>query len=435
MPRPHAIRSGQRLLLLVAAWAAFTTLTPSIAAAHSRLTASTPSDGATLTQAPDRIELRFSGHVTVEHGSVQVFAPDGSHVERGKPFSAESSLTVVQHVDADVPGTYGVAYRVSSGDGHVVTGAISFSVGASDDDGTSDAAVRTATHVDRGVQSAFSITRMIEISALLIAAGGGLFACLIAPGWQPRGVLPALVVLLISYAASYVFNAALAHGNGFEHLFDHGALRASWNTPFALSVRIRALVALVALAAALAFKVVPDRLTVVARCTLAAVFMALAATLSITGHAVTTAPLQLRLPLDMLHVCAAAVWIGGLVQLWRLAPTASNHVPWVVRFSRVAMTAVVVILITGAYAAYAELGVHLGELTSSRYGRLVLAKFVLYAATMPLAWNNMSAFVPALRARPDDAPHMLRQYVWRELALLVVVIGLTVWLIATPQPH
>ena len=70
----------------------------------------------------------------------------------------------------------------------------------------------------------------------------------------------------------------------------------------------------------------------------------------------------------------------------------------------------------------------------SEYGRLVVAKLVLYLGTMPLAWNNMGAFVPQVRRRPEDAPRMLRQYVWRETALLVVVIALTVWLIATPQP-
>ncbi len=29
---------------------------------------------------------------------------------------------------------------------------------------------------------------------------------------------------------------------------------------------------------------------------------------------------------------------------------------------------------------------------------------------------------------------MLRQYVWRELFLVIVIVALTVWLIATPQP-
>jgi putative copper export protein len=144
--------------------------------------------------------------------------------------------------------------------------------------------------------------------------------------------------------------------------------------------------------------------------------------------------MELRLPLDMLHVVAAAVWLGGLVQLAMLAPSAATYVAEIRRFSRTAFGAVVVILVTGAYATYAELGLAPHQLVDSTYGRLVAGKLLLYAATMPLAWNNMTAFVPRIERRPEDAPRLLRQYVWRETVLLVLVIALTVWLIATPQP-
>jgi copper transport protein len=167
---------------------------------------------------------------------------------------------------------------------------------------------------------------------------------------------------------------------------------------------------------------------------MAIVFVGLAASLSITGHAVTTEPTWLRMPLDMVHVVAAAIWLGGLLQLAFLAPFAATWIYSIRRFSRVAFASVVVILLTGAYATFAELGTSLGDLLESTYGRLILAKLALYLGTMPLAWNNMSAFVPKIMHRPDDAPRMLRQYVWRELALVVVVLVLTVWLIATPQP-
>jgi putative copper export protein len=136
----------------------------------------------------------------------------------------------------------------------------------------------------------------------------------------------------------------------------------------------------------------------------------------------------------MLHVTAAAIWMGGLLQLAFLAPFASTWIDGITRFSRAAFAGVVVILLTGVYATFAELGTSFGELLSSTYGRLILAKLALYLGTMPLAWNNMRTFVPAISRRPDDAPQMLRQYVWRELSLVVVVLVLTVWLIATPQP-
>jgi copper transport protein len=273
----------------------------------------------------------------------------------------------------------------------------------------------------------------VEVLALLVAAGGGLFACAIAPTWRPRLLVPAIIVLLLAYAAGFVINAAIVRGTGLSDAFSADALRATAETPFGRSLEIRAIVALVAFAPAVLLRYGPP-LGPAARGATAVVFVGLAASLSITGHAVTTEPTLARLPLDMLHVVAAAVWIGGLVQLGFLARTASTRIDDIARFSRTAFASVVVLLATGIYATYAELGVHPAELLDSRYGRLVFAKLLLYLGTMPLAWNNMTAFVPNVQRRPDDAPRMLRQYVWREFALLVVVLALTVWLIATPQP-
>lgn len=438
MPHPLASRRRHRGLLAVATCLALVTtlLAPGVAGAHARLTASTPADGSTVAATPDDVVVDFSGAVTVQQGSVEVFAPDGSRVDVGAPTTAQGGTRVTQAINTDATGTFGVAYRVSSEDGHVVTGSLSFSIGSAGSGGGrgSAAATRDAAAVDRTVQAAYSSARFIEVLALLVAAGGGLFACCIAPGWRPRGLVAAISVLLLALAAGYVLNAAIVHGGGIGGAFDPTVIGRSSRTPFALSVRIRALVALVALGPALLLRFDQGRLGPAARWSMAPVFVVLAASMSITGHAVTTAPTALRMPLDMLHVTAAAIWVGGLVQLARLAPTASRHVVWLVRFSRTAFASVLVILVTGAYATFAELGLHPAELIDSRYGRIVLAKLLLYAATMPLAWNNMTAFVPAIRERPEDAPGMLRQYVQRELFLLVVVIGLTVWLIATPQP-
>ncbi|MCW2927401.1 MAG: Copper resistance protein CopC, partial [Thermoleophilia bacterium] len=258
-------------------------------------------------------------------------------------------------------------------------------------------------------------------------------ACVIAPGWRPRLLVAAIATLLASYAAGFIINAAIVQGSGIGGALSTAAMSAIGDTPFGLSLEIRAIVAVVALGPALLLHSSAN-VGRGARAALAMVFAALAASLSITGHAVTTEPTLLRMPLDMVHVIAAAIWIGGLFQLAFLARFAATHLDAIVRFSRIAFASVMVLLATGLYATWAELGVEPQQLVDSTYGRLLVAKLALYVGTMPLAWNNMSAFVPQVRRRPDDAPQLLRQYVWRELSLLVVVLGLTVWLIATPQP-
>ncbi len=404
---------------------------PTSAAAHAKLVESTPAGDSVVDSAPETVQLTFSASVVASKGAIRVFAPSGEEVQQGAPRPAKGAR-LTQAIDASEQGTYGVSYRVSSEDGHVINGSLTFSVGeAGGGDGA--AASREAAEVDPALQGLFTAVRFVEVVALLVAAGGGIFACLLVPGWRPRLLVVSLLVLLAAYAAGFVLTSAILGGGGMGDALGSDALRATSETPFGRSVMLRAIVAIVALGPAVLLGS-GTQSPRGARIAMAAVFAGLAASLSITGHAVTTEPTWLRMPLDMVHVIAAAIWLGGLVQLASLAPFAHTYLDGIERFSRTAFTSVVVLLLTGAYATFAELGSSLGELVDSTYGRLILGKLVLYLGTMPLAWNNMSAFVPAIRRRPDDAPHMLRQYVGRELLLVLVVVALTVWLIATPQP-
>lgn len=431
--RPSTIHA-RTMLVVLAALLSCAMLTPGEARAHAGLRTSVPARDTTVSEAPNDVVLTFSAPVVVGTGGIQVFAPDGRRVdvEDAEP---ERGSRVTQRVNgASDTGTYGISYRVSSEDGHVVTGVVSFSVGAPSDAGAARTASRDAARVPELAQAAFSFVRMIELLALLTAAGGGIFAMLIAPGLRPRLLVRSLVVLLATYAVGYALYAAIAAGDGLSGAWDSAALRGAADTPFSLSLQIRLIVALVALAPALLLTFGSRTLAPSARWVVAAVFAVLAASLSITGHAVTTPPTWLRMPLDMIHVVAAAIWLGGLVQLLLIAREAATRTTEVIRFSRTACAAVGVLLVTGVASAILELDLDPTELVDSRYGRLVFAKLLLLLGIIPLAFNNQRVFVPALRRRPADAPRMLRQYVLRELALLVVIIAVTVWLIATPQP-
>lgn len=408
-------------------------LAPPGAWAHAGLGASVPARDTTVTDAPTEVILEFSAPVVVSADGVQVFAPDGRRVDVGAP-RPNQGTRISQPTSDGGTGTYGIAYRVSSEDGHVITGVVSFSVGAPSDAGAALGASRDAAQVPRATQLAFSGVRLVEVLALLVAAGGGIFAVLIAPGVRPRLLITSIVTLLLAYLAAYALNAAIAAGGGISATLDGDALRGAAETPFSLSLQIRTIVALAALAPAVLLTFSTRTLPLAARWVLAVVFAALAASLSITGHAVTTQPTWLRMPLDMVHVIAAALWLGGLVQLWTLAREADTRIVEIARFSRMAFIAVGILLATGVATAIIELDLRPAELVDSRYGRLVFAKLLLLLGIIPLAFNNQRIFVPALRRRPADAPRMLRQYVLRELALLIAVITLTVWLIATPQP-
>ena len=120
-------------------------------------------------------------------------------------------------------------------------------------------------------------------------------------------------------------------------------------------------------------------------------------TYSGTGHATTTSPSWLSISADTLHVCAMAVWVGGLVMvvfamLPRREPAELREA--LPAFSRAAFVSVVVLAATGTYAAWRGIG-SWRAFFHTEYGLLVLGKIVLFCradgAGQPVAAGDPAA--------------------------------------------
>lgn len=99
---------------------------PSVAAAHTGLSASDPADGATLTESPRSISLTFNQSILeVAPVVIVVTGPDGLQYQTGTP-SVDGAVATSELTAIDAAGVYAVAYRVVSNDGHPVEGQISF---------------------------------------------------------------------------------------------------------------------------------------------------------------------------------------------------------------------------------------------------------------------------------------------------------------------
>ena len=98
---------------------------PGTAAAHDQLATSEPAAGATVTTAPERIELEFGQAPQPLGAEVAVTGPDGVPVSLGTP--RVSGTTVTQPLEDGLPaGAYTVEWRVISGDGHSISGSLGF---------------------------------------------------------------------------------------------------------------------------------------------------------------------------------------------------------------------------------------------------------------------------------------------------------------------
>jgi hypothetical protein len=96
--------------------------------AHSVLISSTPAKGAAIAAAPAEVALVFNEPLERQFTELTVIGPDGvSHWEAG-PVSIVDSKVSVPLGELGPAGGYTIRYRVTSADGHPVSGAIPFTL-------------------------------------------------------------------------------------------------------------------------------------------------------------------------------------------------------------------------------------------------------------------------------------------------------------------
>ncbi|MFE7413241.1 copper resistance CopC/CopD family protein [Streptomyces laurentii] len=390
-----------RLLLVVAALLGTLLATAGPASAHAALTGSDPQDGAVVATAPKEVNLTFSEQVAMSDDSLRVLDPAGKRVDTGEIRDLCSNSTVRYGV-ALLPGlpdgTYTVAWQTVSADSHPISGAFTFSVGAP----SKTAVSLPDTAVGGGLVGAlYGIARYLAYAGFVVLVGGGAFvlACwpagaavrpvqkLVVRGWLTL-TAATLALLLLRYP--YTRTGELAD------VFDLGGLRAvlETKTGAALSSRLLLLGA-AALFVAVLFGAYARRreeadhrdLTFGLALGGTVVAAGVAGTWALAEHASTGLQPGIAMPVDILHLLAVAVWLGGLATLLvalHRAPAALGRTA-VERYSTLAFGAVVVLAATGIYQSWRQVGTW-SALTGTRYGQLLLVKAGLVAVLLGIGW-------------------------------------------------
>jgi methionine-rich copper-binding protein CopC len=120
-------RGALRAVLLAAVAGALGVLATAVpAGAHAELVSSDPAQGSTARSLPTAVTLTFSEPVRTP-AFVEVTAPDGTDIAQGDPRIVDDELT--QRVAGPGGGGgYAVAYRITSADGHAISGTVRFTV-------------------------------------------------------------------------------------------------------------------------------------------------------------------------------------------------------------------------------------------------------------------------------------------------------------------
>jgi copper transport protein len=470
----HRTRARRLCLALVGLPAAAVVLLASSAGAHAIVRDTGPGADQVVASSPERVVMRFNEPVEVAFGAIRVFDTNGQRVDRGRArHLPDDSHGVQVALEQDLPdGTYTVTWRVVSADGHPINEAFVFHVGAPGErpQGIAEQIVSGQSGAGRMEDALAGAARWATFGGLLVLGGAMGFLLFV---WRPGRVAarPAAVenrflrrwrtvlfvswgVVLAASAAAYALQGAVAGDLPFADALSLDVLREVAWTRFGevTLLRFGLLGATLAAAAAVSGRLQPNlgksggaavaapALPRWAVGALGVLTVALLATPGLAGHAGSTSPVVLNVGGDVLHMVAAAAWVGGLVVLLvgafpaaRAAPAGDSQAalaPVVARFSDLALVAVGVLVASGLLRSWAE--VRALRALSEPYGVVLLVKLALFLPLVGLGVFNNRWLKPHIREvgeRGGRALATLRRAVLGEVALAVLVVAVTALLV------
>lgn len=412
------------------------------ASAHAELVDSDPDEGAVLATAPESVTLTFNEPVRLTSQQIAVYDAQGDEVPSTAGASGEEVTVDLADAAGLEDGTYVVSWNVLSGDGHPISGALTFSVGAPSASVVAPPEPESSSAAVTVLRDALTVVTYV---GLLLAAGLALFVVLVLPrSWAGSDVRRRLR-RLVAYAAGVAVVGALLQVP-VASAYAQGQELVGLVTGFDAGLVVNEAVSALLVAAGLG--VVVRALTDAAPTTTAARLVGVAAVLalagpSLVGHTRAYAPAPVLITYDVLHVTAGAIWLGGLVGLVLTLRALSGRellaAQTLGRFSTIAGIVLLVVAGAGAFLAWRIVG-SWSLLVETTYGRLLLVKIAIAALVAAIGGWNRWRTLPAVRKAAgfgdrERAALLVTRTVRVEAVLLVVLLGVTGVLVDTsPRP-
>ncbi|MCX5418049.1 copper resistance CopC/CopD family protein [Streptomyces sp. NBC_00059] len=400
-----ALRRPAAALLAVASLVLAVLLgTAAPASAHATLLFTSPAADATVPDSPTSLVLVFDQPVGAGSSALRLTPADGL----GKPTRSQGGRTLTLPVRGKLAeGVHTVDWQVTAQDGDIMTGSYRFAIGPRSVALTSGQSTTAKDPVPT------TILRWLLFTALALLLGDATLSRLAArvpdaPARRPRSW--ALPAALVGCAAALGLTALV---------IGDGSLRSAIDTrPGVLSLIEVAGFALAAVAVAVrrlrAWAVVP----------LAAVVVAEALRAHPQAEQAVAGPV-----LTFVHLAAAALWTGALVQVlrtmlaWRGERAASRKL--LLAYARLAAWLFAASVTTGVIAAL--LLVPLDDVFTTAYGQVLLVKTGVVALVAALAYT-------ARRRLQRTAGRLPYRPARLEASVLAVVLALSATLTILRAP-
>ena len=427
-------RAGMRWRILIVG-IVLGLLTVQTASAHATLIRSDPPANSVLTTSPAAIHLWFTetlepdfSHFTLRNSRSQVVDTLPSQVDPNDPKSMVLTLGKLPN------GVYTVAWQtLSAMDGHALHGSFPFTVGPA---AAGQAAV---TETAETIPPDSTAVRWLNLISLALAVGSVGFLLLvwkpaafarqpeidrrlshvIVLGWTLSGITGGLMLLLQVSTAAQVSLIAAVTNPALMQVVTQTRYGVLWLARMILWLLLGGVLYR-------AIRQDDERLYWTALALGGAILL----TNSLYSHAAGAQDATASVFADWLHLALTALWIGGLVQflvvivpVWRSpslgVPVLGTLVGYFSNFARVV---VVGLIVTGLYAAWLQVELLEGLLTTL-YGQALILKLILILPLLGIAGINLLFTHRALRAGKAVWARRLRGLVGLEVALTIAILG------------
>lgn len=429
----HIIRGGWRsgailLVALTIILAAAIALLPGRADAHGFLDRSEPAANAVVPEAPSEVSLWFTEPLEPEYSRAELFDASGVKIPT-EPRRIGDDNQMLLTLPADLPdGTYTIQWRnISTVDGHPQQGFVPFTIGSRSDVVTPQAP--TVTTFSKPPTWLDSLGRWLSLLGITGATGSVVcWLFVLRQAREPlddafydrvqrrfqRLVLFSIGVGIVGSLIALGVQVATA-GDGFSVQRTLDVLIDSrfghlWLARTVLLLGLGAIVASGSL-----WDERPSMSTVALTLGLAGGAMLPYALNSHAAAQVTGE--DAAVAADWLHLAASSVWIGGLLALlvtliYGTRGSARDQrrqafAIAVTRFTTVALASVIILALTGFYAAWLQVG-NLIALRETSYGQTLILKLALLVPMLILGAINMRVIGPRMLTAARSGVHFGR---------------------------
>jgi copper transport protein len=418
--------------------------------AHASLENSDPADGTTVATSPPQITLTFSEDVELPLGSISLFNCEGKQIDIGKAHHGKNATEVVATLPALPPSQYQVVWRVISADSHPVHGAVIFKVGAGASSACNTSAASASAKSSKEVGVIYGIGRAGLFIGIALLIGATTFLVLIARGTSAARRCRTIAwtgwfVVLFSTIVTVLLQGPYGAGRGLGDAFKWAIIDDVLKSRYGHIAELRLLFLLAAVPLLLIERRSSESRPLNRFWIVSAIVVGLliASTPGLAGHAATGDNVIFAVPFDTLHVAAMSVWLGGLFALLVAAiggGFSGGLRRALVRFSTTALICVIVLVLTGLFASWRQVGFTIAGYFDTSYGNILLVKVGLVAVMVAIGAVSRS-IVQKRRAAPLDAPDSaiaaidertvggLRRSVGAEVLIGIIVLAVTALLV------